>query len=109
MVAGEGLFVASRLTLRVVACGNAFSLRSNRTWSKLLILPCRAEYGANERDIMNKSQESDGGGGRIIRRFAPHPSGRCLLQRFLAALESNLVEASHPSLHGQNMVQTRWI
>ena len=31
MVAGEGLFVASRLTLRVVACGNAFSLRSNRT------------------------------------------------------------------------------
>ncbi|EHT08021.1 hypothetical protein HMPREF9690_02751, partial [Raoultella ornithinolytica 10-5246] len=26
MVAGEGLFVASRLTLRVVACGNAFSL-----------------------------------------------------------------------------------
>ncbi len=53
---------------------------------------------------MNKSQESDGGGGRIIRRFAPHPSGR-----FLAALESNLVEASHPSLHGQNMVQTRWI
>ncbi|CAH3465150.1 hypothetical protein AI2711V1_2016 [Raoultella ornithinolytica] len=40
MVAGEGLFVASRLTLRVVACGNAFSLRSNRTWSKLLILPC---------------------------------------------------------------------
>ncbi len=51
MVAGEGLFVASRLTLRVVACGNAFSLRSNRT----------------------------------------------------------LVEASHPSLHGQNMVQTRGI
>ena len=58
---------------------------------------------------MNKSQESDGGVGRIIRRFAPHPSGRCLRQRFLAALESNLVEASHPSLHGQNMVQTRGI
>ena len=26
----------------------------------------------------------DGGGGRIIRRFAPHPSGRCLRQRCLA-------------------------
>ncbi|EGD6365773.1 hypothetical protein IAJ99_001625 [Salmonella enterica] len=31
MVVGEGLFVAPLLTLRVVACGNAFSLRSNRT------------------------------------------------------------------------------
>ena len=26
----------------------------------------------------------DGGGGRIIRRFAPHPSDRCLRQRSLA-------------------------
>ncbi len=31
MVVGEGLFVAPLLTLRVVACGDAFSLRSNRT------------------------------------------------------------------------------
>ncbi len=31
MVVGEGLFVTSFLTLRAVACGNAFSLRSNRT------------------------------------------------------------------------------
>jgi len=31
MVAGEGLLDALRLALRVVACGNAFSLRSNRT------------------------------------------------------------------------------
>jgi hypothetical protein len=28
---GEGLLVALLLALRVVACGNAFSLRSNRT------------------------------------------------------------------------------
>ncbi|OUE52681.1 hypothetical protein AZ003_001572, partial [Citrobacter freundii] len=27
---------------------------------------------------------NNGGGGRIIRRFAPHPSGRCRWQRFLA-------------------------
>ncbi|EHI8660214.1 hypothetical protein J9K91_002384, partial [Salmonella enterica] len=27
MVVGEGLFVAPLLTLRVVACGNVFSLR----------------------------------------------------------------------------------
>jgi len=31
MVVGEGLLGALRLTLRVVAFGNAFSLRSNRT------------------------------------------------------------------------------
>lgn len=31
MMVGEGLFVVPLLTLRVVACGNAFSLRSNRT------------------------------------------------------------------------------
>ena len=31
MVVGEGLLVALLLALRVVACGNAFSLRSNRT------------------------------------------------------------------------------
>ncbi|EEC3544320.1 hypothetical protein I4S21_002656 [Salmonella enterica] len=31
MVVGEGLLSAARFTLRVVACGNAFSLRSNRT------------------------------------------------------------------------------
>jgi len=31
MVVVEGLLGALRLALRVVACGNAFSLRSNRT------------------------------------------------------------------------------
>ncbi len=31
MVVGEGLFVASLLTLRAVAVGNVLSLRSNRT------------------------------------------------------------------------------
>ena len=31
MVVGEGLLSAMRFALRVVACGNAFSLRSNRT------------------------------------------------------------------------------
>jgi hypothetical protein len=31
MVVGEGLLGALRLALRVVASGNAFSLRSNRT------------------------------------------------------------------------------
>jgi hypothetical protein len=31
MVVGEGLLGALRLAFWVVACGNAFSLRSNRT------------------------------------------------------------------------------
>ncbi len=34
MVVGEGLLSATRFALRVVACGNAFSLRSNRTLVK---------------------------------------------------------------------------
>ncbi len=34
--------------------------------------------------------KGDGGGERIIRRVAPHPSGRCLRQRCLAALDANL-------------------
>ena len=33
---------------------------------------------------------SDGGGGRMTQRCALRPSGRCLRQRFLATLESNL-------------------
>ncbi len=32
MVVGEGLFVATLLTLRAVACGNVLSLRSSRTF-----------------------------------------------------------------------------
>ena len=32
----------------------------------------------------------DGGGGRMTQRVALRPSGRCLRQRFLATLESNL-------------------
>ena len=32
MVVGEGLLSAARFALRVVAYGNAFSLRSNRTF-----------------------------------------------------------------------------
>jgi hypothetical protein len=32
----------------------------------------------------------NGGGGRITQRVALRPSGRCLRQRFLALLESNL-------------------
>ncbi len=51
-----------------------------------------------------KDLESDGGGGRITRRVAPRPSGRCLRQRFLATLESNLGRSfsSFPALekHG---------
>jgi hypothetical protein len=45
MVVGEGLLGALRLALRVVACGNAFSLRSNRTLVEV-ILPAWDGYGA---------------------------------------------------------------
>ncbi len=69
MVVGEGLFVASLLTLRAVACGNVLSLSLESNLSRRFSPIAVVNYG---------------GGGRIIRRFAPHPSGRCLWQRSLA-------------------------
>ena len=73
-------------------------------WSKLLILPRMGEpWGIVLLDSAKESG-SDGGGGRITQRFALRPSGRCLRQRFLATLESNLGRSfsSFPALknHG---------
>jgi len=48
----EGLLGALRLALRVVACGNAFSLRSNRTLveaSHPSLYQKNIEHGANMR------------------------------------------------------------
>jgi hypothetical protein len=90
MVVGEGL-LGARLALRVVACGNAFSLRSNRTLVE-------ASHPSRGQNIAGRS---DGGGGRIT-RAAPRPSGRCLRQRFSLRSNRTLVEASHPS-PGQNI------
>jgi hypothetical protein len=47
---------------------------------------------------------SDGGGGRITRRYRASSFGS-LPAATLSRVRSNrtLVEASHPSLHGQNM------
>jgi len=52
MMVGEGLLGALRLALRVVACGNAFSLRSNRTLveaSHPSLHRKNIEHGANMR------------------------------------------------------------
>ncbi len=90
MVVGEGLLGALRLALRVVACGNAFSLRSNRTLVEASHPSRMGWIWGTERSVNLIRHRSDGGGGRITRRVAPRPSGRCLRQRFLAPLESNL-------------------
>ena len=45
MVVGEGLLVAALLALRVVACGNALSLRSSRTLVEASHPSPNGEYG----------------------------------------------------------------
>ena len=65
MVVGEGLLVAVLLALRVVACGNAFSLRSNRTLVEASHpSPAGEKWNLNVK-ICGVLSESDGGGGRI--------------------------------------------
>ncbi len=124
MVVGEGLFVASLLTLRAVACGNVVSLSLDSNLGRRFSpFPISANIVYVHRYYHNNVVKNggggrirtfevddgrftvcslwplgnptrgnsnfevklrDGGGGRIIRRFAPHPSGRCLRQRCLA-------------------------
>ena len=66
MVVGEGLLSAARFTLRVVACGNAFSLalesHLGRSFSSF---PAWAEYLITDSFESSGTFESDGGGGRI--------------------------------------------
>ncbi len=84
MVVGEGLFVASLLTLRAVACGNVLSLSLESNLSRRFSpFPDECELSQSHRSY-HIAVVNYGGGGRIIRRFAPHPSGRCLWQRSLA-------------------------
>ncbi len=63
---GEGLLSAARFTLRVVACGNAFSLalesHLGRSFSSF---PAWAEYLIADSFESSGTFESDGGGGRI--------------------------------------------
>ncbi|KHI25894.1 hypothetical protein PU35_00010 [Escherichia coli] len=88
MVVGEGLLSAARFTLRVVACGNAFSLalesHLGRSFSSF---PAWAEYLIADSFESSRTFESDGGGGRITQRCALRPSGRCLRQRSLAGAQ----------------------
>ncbi len=84
MVVGEGLFVASLLTLRAVACGNVLSLSLESNLSRRFSpFPDECKLSQSHRSY-HIAVVNYGGGGRIIRRFAPHPSGRCLWQRSLA-------------------------
>ncbi len=85
MVVGEGLFVASLLTLRAVACGNVLSLSLESNLSRRFSpFPAWAEYLIADSLESSGTFESDGGGGRITQRCALRPSGRCLRQRSLA-------------------------
>ena len=86
---GGGRITRLRLALRVVACGNAFSLRSNRTLVEVSHPSLHRKniwHGANMR--FKKFWERWWWGKDYT--AAPRPSGRCLRQRFLATLESNL-------------------
>ena len=65
MVVGEGLLGALRLALRVVACGNAFSLRSNRTLVEASHPSRMGWIWGTERSVNSIRHRSDGGGGRI--------------------------------------------
>ena len=65
MVVGEGLLGALRLALRVVACGNAFSLRSNRTLVEASHPSRMGWIWGTERSVNSIQHGSDGGGGRI--------------------------------------------
>ncbi len=59
-------------------------------WSKLLILPRMGRIFNSDSLSISGLLKEDGGGGRITQRCALRPSGRCLRQRSLAGLESNL-------------------
>ena len=65
MVVGEGLLGALRLALRVVACGNVFSLRSNRTLVEASHPSRMGWIWGTERSVNSIRHRSDGGGGRI--------------------------------------------
>ncbi len=101
MVVGEGLFVAPLLTLRVVACGNAFSLRSNRTLVKASH-PSRTErYEAVcLTGIIYATEVMVVGEGLFV---APLLTLRVVACGNAFSLRSNrtLVEASHPSPYGE--------
>ncbi len=65
MVVGEGLFVASLLTLRAVACGNVLSLSLESNLSRRFSpFPDECKLSQSHRSY-HIAVESDGGGGRI--------------------------------------------
>ena len=65
MVAGEGLFVASLLTLRAVACGNVLSLSLESNLNRrFLPFPITANFATCHR-FYYITVVNNGGGGRI--------------------------------------------
>ena len=99
------------LALRVVACGNAFSLRSNRTFVEASHPSRMGRIIGHYRWIGCVALCRDGGGGRITQRCALRPSGRCLRQRFLATLESHLGRSfsSFPRGQDNRALQMDWV
>ena len=65
MVVGEGLLSAARFALRVVACGNAFSLALESNLGRSFSSFPHAEYLIADSFESSGTFESDGGGGRI--------------------------------------------
>ncbi len=75
--------------------------------SKLLILPRSMAYARWVCVLASGIFERDGGGGRIIRRYAPHPSGRCLRQRCLAVARRE--PSSKLLILPRSMAYARWV
>ncbi len=105
MVVGEGLLSAARFALRVVACGNALSLALESNLSRSFSsFPAWAEYLIADSLESSGTFESDGGGGKDYSALRASPFGSlpaATLSRWRSS--RTLVEASHPSPHGQNI------
>jgi hypothetical protein len=73
-------------TLRAVACGNVVSLTLDpNLYRRFSTFPLERRICMALSPVRHSGEERKfGGGGRIIRRRAAHPSGRCLRQRCLA-------------------------
>jgi len=104
MVVGEGLFVASLLTLRVVACGNAFSLPLESNLSRSFSsFPASKEYEAwYQEEVLSYLKVMVVGEGLFVASLLTLRVVACG-NAFSLRSNRTLVEASHPSLHRKSM------
>ncbi len=98
MVVGEGLFVASLLTLRAVACGNVLSLSLESNLSRRFSpFPDECKLSQSHRSY-HIAVVNYGGGGKDYSSLRSSPFGPLPVATF-SRFRSNrtLVEGSHPS------------